>query len=282
MGPNANISALNAKFICKGHCAIAEGLTVHTGNHARVVGMYVTDITEANKPKGFDQDVIVEEDVWIGSNVTLLSGVTIGRGATVAAGAVVAKSMPPYCICGGVPAKFIKFYWTIDQILEHEAKLYPKEKRYTRKQLEEIAKTKPNVSIITHSVYIADHAAKLGNNKIILLGGEYQKEAEVMVGPLVRLTAKQYFVDKIFLGTDGFVKNIGFMGSDSLRTEAIKNMIDSARNIIVLTDSTKFNKMGVIIQFGLAKVVKIITDKNISKEYYDYFKDNRISVEIVN
>lgn len=147
---------------------------------------------------------------------------------------------------------------------------------------EEIAKTKPNVSIITHSVYIADHAAKLGNNKIILLGGEYQKEAEVMVGPLVRLTAKQYFVDKIFLGTDGFVKNIGFMGSDSLRTEAIKNMIDSARNIIVLTDSTKFNKMGVIIQFGLAKVVKIITDKNISKEYYDYFKDNRISVEIVN
>ena len=138
MGPNANISALNAKFICKGHCAIAEGLTVHTGNHARVVGMYVTDITEANKPEGFDHDVIVEEDVWIGSNVTLLSGVTIGRGTTVAAGAVVAKSMPPYCICGGVPAKVIKFYWTIDQILEHEAKLYPKEKRYTRKQLEEM------------------------------------------------------------------------------------------------------------------------------------------------
>ena len=138
LGPNANISALNAKFICKGHCAIAEGLTVHTGNHARVVGMYVTDITEANKPKGFDQDVIVEEDVWIGSNVILLSGVTIGRGTTVAAGAIVAKSMPPYCVCGGVPAKVIKFYWTIDQILEHEAKLYPKEKRYTREQLEEI------------------------------------------------------------------------------------------------------------------------------------------------
>lgn len=135
LGPKANISALNAKFICKGHCAIAENLTVHTGNHARVVGMYVTDITEANKPKGYDQDVIVEEDVWIGSNVTLLSGVTIGRGTTVAAGAVVAKSMPPYCICGGVPAKFIKFYWTIEQILEHEAKLYPEKERFTREKL---------------------------------------------------------------------------------------------------------------------------------------------------
>lgn len=138
LGPHAYISAINAKFICKGHCAIAERLTVHTGNHARVVGMYVTEITEANKPIGYDKDVLVEEDVWIGSNVTLLSGATIGRGTTVAAGAVVTKPMPPYCVCGGVPAKFIKFYWTIDQILEHESKLYSKEERYTRKQLERI------------------------------------------------------------------------------------------------------------------------------------------------
>lgn len=111
-------------------------MTVHIGNHARIIGLYVTDITEANKPKGYDRDVIVEEDIWIGCNVTLLSGVTIGRGTTVAAGAVVAKSMPPYCICGGVPAKFIKFYWTIDQILEHESKLYPEKERFTREQLE--------------------------------------------------------------------------------------------------------------------------------------------------
>ena len=100
--------------------------------------MYVTDTTEANKPKGFDHDIVVEEDVWIGCNVTLLSGVTIGRGATVAAGAVVSKSMPPYCICDGVPAKFIKFYWTIDQILEHEKQLYPEKERYTREALKEI------------------------------------------------------------------------------------------------------------------------------------------------
>lgn len=135
---NCFIAALNAKFTMKKGCAVAGGLNVYTGNHARVIGTMVGDITEDIKPKGYDQDVMVEEDVWIGSNVTLLSGVTVGRGSTVAAGAVVGKSMPPYCICGGVPAKFIKFYWTIDQILEHEAKIYPEEERYTREQLEEI------------------------------------------------------------------------------------------------------------------------------------------------
>lgn len=138
IGPNAIISAIKANFICKGHCVIAENLSVHTGNHPRVSGLYVDQITRINKPTGYDFDVVIEEDVWIGCNVTLLAGVTIGRGTTVAAGAVVSKSMPPYCVCGGVPAKFIKFYWTIEQILEHEAVLYPETERYTREELEEI------------------------------------------------------------------------------------------------------------------------------------------------
>lgn len=133
-----HISALNARFIVKKGCAIGEGLTVHTGNHARIVGKYVGDITEADKPNGYDKDVIVEEDVWIGSNVTLLAGVTIGRGSTIAACAVVSKSMPPYCVCGGVPAKFIKFYWSITQILEHESKIYPENERFSRDYLEKI------------------------------------------------------------------------------------------------------------------------------------------------
>lgn len=132
----AIVLTTNAKFIMKRNSGSAYGLKVVTGNHARIVGIPYRNITEAMKPKGLDKDVIVEEDVWMGINVTLLAGVTIGRGTTVAAGAVVTKSMPPYCVCGGVPAKFIKFYWSIDQIIEHEKALYSKEERYTREQLQ--------------------------------------------------------------------------------------------------------------------------------------------------
>lgn len=135
---HATLLTTNARFIMKKNSGSAYGLKVITGNHARIVGIPYRNITEATKPKGLDKDVVVEEDVWIGMNVTLLSGVTIGRGTTVAAGAVVTKSMPPYCICGGVPARFIKFYWTIDQILEHESKLYSIEERYGRERLERI------------------------------------------------------------------------------------------------------------------------------------------------
>lgn len=135
---HATLLTTNANFIMKKNSGAAYGLKVSTGNHARIVGIPYRKITGEMKPKGMDYDVVVEEDVWIGMNVTLLAGVTLGRGMTVAAGTVVTKSMPPYCICGGVPGKFIKFYWSIDQILEHESKLYSEEERYTREQLDDI------------------------------------------------------------------------------------------------------------------------------------------------
>ncbi len=140
IGLYAYISTPNARFIVKKNCSIAEHLTVHTGNHTYIVGKFITDITEENKPKGFDKDVVVENDVWIGSNVTLLSGVTIGRGSIVAAGAVVNKDVPPYSIVGGVPAKVIKFKWTIDEILKHESMLYPENERFGIEELLKIIK----------------------------------------------------------------------------------------------------------------------------------------------
>ena len=138
IGPNSFISATNAKFVIKGNCAIAENFTVHTGNHAQVIGKFVTDINEQNKPKGYDKDVIIEKDVWIGCNVTLLAGIIVGRGSVIAAGAVVNKDLPPYSVAGGVPARFIKFKWTIAEILEHENILYPDAERLSREYLEEI------------------------------------------------------------------------------------------------------------------------------------------------
>lgn len=136
LAAHSYISVTRARFVVRKNCCIAEGLTVHTGNHAMATGHFCTSVTEANKPEGYDKDVIVESDVWIGCRVTLLAGVRIGRGAVIAAGAVVNKDVLPYAVVGGVPARFIKFKWNIGQILKHEEKLYPEEERMTREELE--------------------------------------------------------------------------------------------------------------------------------------------------
>ncbi|OGJ86667.1 MAG: acyl transferase [Candidatus Raymondbacteria bacterium RifOxyA12_full_50_37] len=52
--------------------------------------------------------VEIGNDVWIGANVIILPGIIIGEGAVVAAGSVVTKSVEPFTIVGGNPAKIIR------------------------------------------------------------------------------------------------------------------------------------------------------------------------------
>lgn len=54
--------------------------------------------------------IIVEDDCWIAANAVITAGVTIGKHSVVAAGAVVTKSIPPYSVAAGNPAKVIKKY----------------------------------------------------------------------------------------------------------------------------------------------------------------------------
>jgi acetyltransferase-like isoleucine patch superfamily enzyme len=52
--------------------------------------------------------VVIQDDCDIGTGAVILAGVTIGKGAQVGAGAVVSRSVEPYCVVAGVPAKFIR------------------------------------------------------------------------------------------------------------------------------------------------------------------------------
>lgn len=55
-------------------------------------------------------EITVEDDCWIGANAVITAGVTIGKHSVIAAGAVVTKSIPPFSIAVGNPAKVIKQY----------------------------------------------------------------------------------------------------------------------------------------------------------------------------
>ncbi|MEI6140519.1 MAG: acyltransferase [Mariniphaga sp.] len=62
--------------------------------------------------------IIIEDEVWIGANVVVVAGVTIGKHCVVAAGSIVTKSIPPYSVVVGNPAKVIKQYNPQTQIWE--------------------------------------------------------------------------------------------------------------------------------------------------------------------
>lgn len=131
------INSPNEKVIVKKYTGIAANCTIVPNSHRSTVTIphFLLGQSHVNDKSS---DVIINEDVWIGTNVTILSGVEIGRGCIVSAGSVVTKSVPPYALVVGSPAKIIKVKFSIEQIIKHEEALYPQGERFTHEELESL------------------------------------------------------------------------------------------------------------------------------------------------
>ncbi len=143
---------------------------------------------------------------------------------------------------------------------------------------ERLVNEKQNVTIITNSAFIADFVRNKPSAKVILLGGEYQNDAQVMVGALVKKCAETFCVDKYFIGTDGFSANTGFMGKDLDRAEAVQNMAKRANKVIVLTDSNKFRQHDVVVLLPAKAIDTVITDEGIDEKTEELLNKNEVKV----
>lgn len=87
------------------NCLIAANTQIFDGN-----GHDLSFNNTANRinTEGDAQPIIIEDDVWIGINCIIVGGVTIGKGSIVGAGSIVTKSIPPFVVAAGNPAKVIK------------------------------------------------------------------------------------------------------------------------------------------------------------------------------
>lgn len=85
------------------------GITI--GNHVDIASqvMIWTSQHDVHDPsfKAIEEPVVIEDYVFIGPRSIILPGVTIGQGAIIAAGSVVTKSVAPFKIVAGTPAKEI-------------------------------------------------------------------------------------------------------------------------------------------------------------------------------
>lgn len=87
---------------------ITGNVTFHTHGGANVARRKYPNFDVFGK-------IVVEDWAYIGANSQIMPGVTIGEGALVAAGSIVTKSVKPYTVVGGNPARYI---CTVDEYIE--------------------------------------------------------------------------------------------------------------------------------------------------------------------
>lgn len=141
--------------------------------------------------------------------------------------------------------------------------------------------TRKNITIVTNSAFIADYIrrnAAAGSNQTILLGGIYQPDSQALVGPMISQLAAGFFVNRFFIGTDGYTPRTGFTNCDQMRAQAVRDMSRSADGIIVLTESDKFGKHGVIRLDITDRVRAVITDDALPAEMEEELLSHQIQV----
>lgn len=146
---------------------------------------------------------------------------------------------------------------------------------------EVLCQTRRNLKIITNSCFIANFLRHYDSCQIILLGGSYQPNSEVTVGPLLKQMVELFHVEHVFLGTDGFNPELGFMAKDMMRCEAAQAMAAAAEETILLTDSSKFSKASLVHQLSLDQVSRVITDKQVEQTLATQLKASGIALDLV-
>ncbi len=121
LGHRPTLLATRATIRIGNDVMLGPEVTIRGGNHRHdIVGIPMRRVTDEMKRPEDDLGVVIEDDVWIGARAIILHGVTIGRGSVIGAGAVVTRSIPPYSIAAGVPAKVVGVRFDEKSARRHE------------------------------------------------------------------------------------------------------------------------------------------------------------------
>ena len=100
-----------------------------------------------------------------------------------------------------------------------------------------------------------------------------------MVGPMVRLCAEGFFVSRFFIGVDGWSARTGFTNQDHMRAQAVRDMAGQAERVVVLNESEKFTRRGVVpLNLPQREGQIVVTSRTVSEEVLAALKEQGIEV----
>lgn len=118
---------------------------------------------------------------------------------------------------------------------------------------------KEGVTVFTNSI---SHVKALSDKgfKVILCGGEVKSSTEAIVGSQAMKMVENFYFTKGFFGTNGVERKAGFTTPDSAEALIKELAVSHCKDVYVLADRDKFDKIS-SVSFAGIHAVTIITDE---------------------
>ena len=123
-------------------------------------------------------------------------------------------------------------------------------------------------------LYPRDHV------NLILLGGYFHRDSNIFHSIENRTLISNTRADKAFISTGGLDPPLGLTTYFYNEADIKREMIRSARQIILVADSTKFGQISVTHFADLTDIDTIITDNGVSDEYREILAEREIELII--
>lgn len=125
---------------------------------------------------------------------------------------------------------------------------------------------KADLTVITNALNIAILLAELKGSNIIIPGGFLRRNSLSLIGATADDSFKNYFCDKLFLAVDGFSSVHGLSTPNVEEAHLNRVMIDISRQVIVVADSSKFQRRSLAFIAPVARVDILVTDAGIDPD----------------
>jgi len=137
---------------------------------------------------------------------------------------------------------------------------------------------KQNLTIITPCFQIAALLCENPAIRLILTGGILRPGELSMVGHMAERVFEEFYVDKLFLGAAGIDFEVGLTEYNLEDTLVKQSMLRSAKQVILVADASKFNRVAFTSIAPLTVVNTVVTDQSIEPAVIARLQDLDIEV----
>jgi DeoR/GlpR family transcriptional regulator of sugar metabolism len=138
-----------------------------------------------------------------------------------------------------------------------------------------------NITIITPSIPIAQLFFDRSDVRLIMPGGVVRPGETSMVGDLARRNLELLFYDRLFLGVGALDSNAGLTEYNMEDAEVKKVMIKNAKEIILVADASKFEKIAFTFVAPLKILHHFITNEEPPKALLLALKNSNVTIHVV-
>ena len=147
--------------------------------------------------------------------------------------------------------------------------------------LAKLLKGRQNLTVVTNTVNVAMELAQSEGIELILTGGNIRTKSYALVGPLAERVFREIHVKKVFLGVNSISIEHGLSTPDMTEAYTNAQMIDSADELIVLADHSKFGQ-GALSRFAdISAIDTLITDNRTPQDFLDKVRSRGVDAIVV-